>query len=78
MNRGPPNIGKQKPKGTKIKGITYYMGNTNKGATSKGIKRVITGGWARVRGGGTPFRGSIPWYDFSLPKAVSFCRPTFS
>jgi hypothetical protein len=42
MNRGPPNIGKQKPKGTKIKGITYYMGNTNKGATSKGIKRVIT------------------------------------
>jgi hypothetical protein len=42
MNRGPQNIGKQKPKGTKIKGITYYMGNTNKGATSKGIKRVIT------------------------------------
>jgi hypothetical protein len=42
MNRGPQNKGKQKPKGTKIKGITYYMGNTNKRATSKGIKRVIT------------------------------------
>jgi hypothetical protein len=42
MNRGPQNKGKQKPKGTKIKGITYYMGNTNKRATSNGIKRVIT------------------------------------
>ncbi len=42
MNRGQQNLGQQKPKGTKIKGITYYMGNTNKGATSKGMKRVIT------------------------------------
>jgi hypothetical protein len=42
MNRGPQNKGKQKPKGTKIKGITYFMGNTNKRATSDGIKRVIT------------------------------------
>jgi hypothetical protein len=54
MNRGPPNIGKQKPKGTKIKGITYYMGNTNKGATSKGITRVITISWQRS-GSGTDF-----------------------
>jgi hypothetical protein len=31
-----------KTKGNKIKAVTYYMGNTNKGATSEGIKRVIT------------------------------------
>jgi hypothetical protein len=37
MNRGQQNIGQQKQKGTKFKGITYYVGNTNKGETFKGI-----------------------------------------
>jgi hypothetical protein len=35
MNRGPQNVGKQKPKGTKIEGMTKTWGKQTKGKLPK-------------------------------------------